>query len=122
MSTVALQKRWLAWKCCKVWNESKGLAAKNGVTYEVANGIRIPNLGEIKFIGFSHEGCERGLTAQVCDVNEALLSVSRMVKTGHRVVFDEDESYVEDKIMGEKMWLTEENGMYALQLWVKASF
>ncbi len=100
----------------------EGAAARIGVTYEVANGIRIPNLGEKKFYGVSAEGCERGLTAQVCDVNKALLSVSRMVKTGHRVVFDQDNSYVEDKVTGEKMWLTEENGMYALTLWVKGSF
>ena len=100
----------------------EGAAARLGVTYEVANGVRIPNLGEKRFSGFSAEGCQRGLTAQVCDVNKALLSVSRLVKQGHRVVFDDDNSYVEDKITGEKMWLTEENGMYALTLWVKASF
>ena len=61
------------------------------------------------------------VTAQVCDVNKALLSISRMVKTGHRVVFDQD-SYVEDKVTGEKMWLTEENGMYAPRLWVNGRF
>ena len=100
----------------------EGAASRIGVTYEVANGLRIPNLGEKKFCGISAEGCRRGLTAQVCDVNKALLSVSRLVKQGHRVVFDDDNSFVEDKITGERMWLTEENGMYALTLWVKASF
>ena len=51
-------------------------------------------------------------------MNKALLSVSRLVKGGHRVVFDE-ESYIEDKQSGERMWLREEKGMYALTLWVK---
>ena len=69
-------------------------------------------------MGTSVEGIVRGLTAQVADVNKALLSVSRLVKGGHRVVFD-DESYIEDKLTGERMWLTEEKGMYALTLWVK---
>ncbi len=100
----------------------EGAASRIGVTYEVANGLRIPNLGEKKFCGISAEGCRRGLTAQVCDVNKALLSVSRLVKQGHRVVFDDDNSFIEDKITGERMWLTEENGMYALTMWVKASF
>ncbi len=59
--------------------------------------------------------------AQVADVNKALLSVSRMAKSGHRVVFDV-ESYVGDKETGERMWLTEEGGMYALKLWVKGGF
>ena len=83
--------------------------------------MRIPNKGEKTFKGVSTEGCERGIVAQVADVNKALLSVSRMVKFGHRVVFDA-ESYVEDKTTGEKMWLTEEGGMYALRLWVKEGF
>ena len=99
----------------------EGGAAKRGVKYEVANGVRIPNKGEKTFKGVSTEGCERGIVAQVADVNKALLSVSRMVKFGHRVVFDA-ESYVEDKTTGEKMWLTEEGGMYALRLWVKEGF
>ncbi len=100
----------------------EGAASRIGVTYEVANGLRIPNLGEKKFCGISAEGCRRGLTAQVCDVNKALLSVSRLVKQGHRVVFDDENSFIEDKITGERMRLAEENGMYALTLWVKASF
>ena len=100
----------------------EGAASRIGVEYEVANGVKIPNLGEKKFCGISAEGCRRGLTAQVCDVNKALLSVSRLVKQGHRVVFDDENSYIEDKITGERMWLAEENGMYALTLWVKASF
>ena len=97
----------------------EGAASKRGVKYEVANGVRIDNLGEKKFMGTSVEGIVRGLTAQVSDVNKALLSVSRLVKGGHRVVFD-DESYIEDKQTGEKMRLTEEKGMYALTLWVKS--
>ena len=31
----------------------EGKAYKNGVCYEVANGIRIPNLGEKRFFGTS---------------------------------------------------------------------
>ena len=71
-------------------------------------------------MGTSEEGTERNMTAQVCDVNKALLSVKRVVKAGNRVVFDEDGSYIEDKQTGEKMWMEENNGMYILKLWVRA--
>ena len=60
------------------------------------------------------------MTAQVCDVNKALLRVKRVAKAGNRVVFDEDGSYIEDKQTGEKMWMEENNGMYILKLWVGA--
>ena len=101
-------------------NLMQGAASNRGVEYEVANGEKIQNLGEKKFVGTSEEGTERNMTAQVCDVNKALLSVKRVVKAGNRVVFDEDGSYIEDKQTGEKMWMEENNGMYILKLWVRA--
>ena len=99
-----------------------GLASKRGVKYEVANGTRIPNLGERKFIAHSEEGAARNITAQVCDVNKALLSVKKVVGAGNRVVFDDSGSYIEDKRSGEKMWLREDNGMYMLKMFVKTHF
>ena len=100
----------------------EGLAFIRGVKYEVANGIRIPNLGERSFVGTSEEGFKRQLAAQVCEVNKNLLSVRKITKAGNRVVFDEDGSYIEDKQTGEKMWLEEEGGMYAIDLWVETGF
>ena len=99
----------------------EGEACRRGVKYEVANGVRIANKGEKEFTGTTEEGCQRGIVAQVADVNKALLSVSRLVKSGHRVVFD-DHPYIEDKTTGEVMWLTEVGGMYALKMWVQGSF
>ena len=99
-----------------------GVASKRGVKYEVANGTRIPNLGERKFVAHSEEGAARNITAQVCDVNKALLSVKKVVGAGNRVVFDESGSFIEDKRSGEKMWLREDNGMYMLKMYVKTPF
>ena len=93
-------------------------ASKRGVQYEVANGQRIPNLGQKAFQGMSDEGVLRGVTAQVCDVNKPLLSVSRLVKAGNTVVFGADGAYVEDNATQERMWLHESGGMYMLKLWV----
>ena len=89
--------------------------------YEVANGVRIPNLGEKKFVGTSDEGISRQIVAQVCDVNKPLLSVRKMVNAGHRVVFDKDGSYVEDPATGEVMNIEEKQGMYVLRLWAKTN-
>ncbi len=99
----------------------EGTASQMGVKYETANGVRILNLGEKKFVAVAEDGVARSITAQVCDVNKALLSVSRLAKQGYRVVFDTD-SFIEDKTTGEKMWLTEEGGMYALNLWEQGGF
>ena len=97
----------------------EGPASRRGVQYEVANGVRIPNLGEKHFQGFTEEGMPRNLKAQVCDVNKALLSVSKLVQMGNKVVFDGEGSYIEDKPTGERLWLREQGGMYMLKLWVK---
>ena len=88
--------------------------------YEVANGVRIPNLGEKQFIAVSDEGISRQITAQVCEVNKGLLSVRRMVDAGNRVVFEKSGSYIEDPHAGEVMYLEERQGMYVLKLWTKS--
>ena len=100
----------------------EGEAFRKGVQYEVASGTLIPNLGEKRFIATGETGMTRKLTAQVCDVNKALLSVRKMVQSGHSVVFSKTGSYVEDDETGEKMYLTEQGGMYMLKLWVKRAF
>ena len=102
----------------------EGEASKRGVKYEVATGVQIPNLGEKRFEAESEEGVRRSITAQVCDVNKALLSVHRVKKAGNRVVFEDDEqgndaSYIECRETGEKMWMRENKGMYMLKLWVR---
>ena len=98
----------------------EGLAMKQGIKYEVANGVRIDNLGEKNFKGVSKEGFFRSMTAQVCDVNKALLSVKKVIAAGNQVVFGSKEgSYIESNTTGERMWLEERGGMYILELWVK---
>ena len=89
-------------------------AQRKGVAYEVANGEFIDNLGEKCFMAVSEEGVTRGIVAQVCDVNKALLSVSKIVAAGNKVVFGKGESYIEDGQTGEKMWLTAKDGVYVL--------
>ena len=72
--------------------------------------------------GVTNEGIKRKLVAQVCDVNKALLSVSRVTNSGSKVVFDSSGSYIEDKNTGEKIHLEERNGMFMIRLWTKKGF
>ena len=52
--------------------------SRRGVEYEVANGHRIPNLGQKTFNGVTEENLLRGITAQLADVNKPLLSVAKL--------------------------------------------
>ena len=76
---------------------SEGPAFCRGVQDELADGTQIPNLGERKFLGFIEDGTANAVTAQVCTVNQTLMSVSKITKRGNRVVFDDEGSYIEDK-------------------------
>ena len=96
-------------------------ASRRGVQYEVANGVRIPNLGEKKFQWYSEEGTVRSITTQVCEVNKGLLSVRSVVEAGNRVAFDSTGSYIEDKKTHERMYMRDEAGMYMLRMYVRSA-
>ena len=78
----------------------------------------IDHLGEKTFTAFTEGGSEHYMTAQVTEVNKALLSVSKLASKGCRVVFDEGESYIENKATGDWIPLEERNGMYFLKMWI----
>ena len=62
---------------------------------------------------------------QVCPVNKALGSVSKIVHNGSRVVFDSDDwggSYIQNKRTGRKIWLREQDGLYMLDVQVKPNY
>ena len=65
---------------------------------------------------------QRSITAQVCEVNKALLSASKAVAPGNNVVFGDGDgtSYIEDTTTRERMWLEAEGGMFALKMWVQS--
>ena len=90
---------------------TEGPALRRGVAYEVANGVEIPNLGERKLLGFTEEGGQRGITVQICAVNKTLMSVSKVAAQGNRVVFDDEGSYIEDKVSGERTCMQQVGGM-----------
>ena len=99
--------------------------SKHGQSYEVANGNEIENEGEKKFIAhmLTTDGKDsggKGITAQVCAVHRPLMSVKKICRNNQRVVFDDEGSYVEHKLTGEKLRVLEEDGEYVLDVWVNA--
>ncbi len=77
------------------------------------------NRGERPVIGQNDLGVCSGMTCQVCDVKGPLGSVRRICQAGNRVIFDDNQSFIENKATGIKTPITQENGMYYLNVWVK---
>ena len=101
-------------------NTQPGIKTAQGVKYTCAGGRKLPNLGEKRcMLSTNDSATQRGLTMQVADVNRALLSVSKSVDAGNRVVFDRDWSFIEDRQTGERTTLTRQGGLYVLEAWVK---
>ena len=59
------------------------------------------------------------MMAAVTDVDDALLSVSKVVKAGNRVVFDEELSFIESKKTGHWAPLRQEGNLFFLDVWVE---
>ena len=93
-------------------------ASRAGMCYSSATGEPIPNLGEQRIPLLTMENTLRGMTFQAAPVSKPLGSVKRMCASGHRVMFDDDGSYIQNKATGEVNWLREESGNYMLDFWV----
>ena len=96
-------------------------ASRRGVEYEVANGVRIPNMGQKEFKAETEDGAQKILTAQVCEVSKALLSVKKVVAAGNRVVFEPNQAFIENLSTGQRLSMRQEGGMYTLKMWVKVN-
>ena len=97
-------------------------ASRVGVQYAVANGEKIPNLGEKLFAVVTEEGTVRGMRPQVADVSKALQSVRGLVKTGQLVVFgdraDGTEHYILNRESGKVNAVCDDGFNYLMGLYV----
>ena len=60
----------------------------------------------------------RDMKFQVTQVHKTLGSVSKMVRNGNKIVFDQDGSYIENRRTGDRLWLREDNGVFVLDVLV----
>lgn len=97
---------------------TESVGSRNGLHYVAAGGARIPNVGQKRVKFATHDGQVSAMTFQVADINKPLASVSKICKKGHRVIFDDDGSFIEHKVSGKKTYLKEKNGVYVLDAWI----
>ena len=94
--------------------ESKG--SRSGLNYVAANGGRMPNLGE-KNVNFrTKDGRSSNITFQVTSARKPLVSVSRIVQKGNKVIFAPGNSYIENMASGKRIELEEINGTYHIDV------
>ena len=91
---------------------------KDNVTFKLADGSRTPHMGEKAFTAYTDQGHLRNMVAAVTDVDDALLSVSKVVRAGNKVVFDDDGINIEHNSTGDITPLSEVGGLYKLKMWV----
>ena len=112
-------------KVLRKWMKVRGSeASRLGVHYVAANGARIPNEGEVDFTFQDKQGKTHTWVFQVADVNKILASVSSLVDSGHRVVFDRcpetgvDLSFITHKTTGESVRMRRERNVWTIDAFV----
>ena len=93
-------------------------ASRNGLSYRAANGTPIANEGEKHIVGLTDKWTPINFTMQIADVSKPLGSVYQFTEANNMVVFDKGNSYVIDKASGVKTPISEENGVFYLNVWV----
>ena len=86
---------WLAWILV-----TASLGSLSGVNFISANGAKIPNKGEQKVRFMTPEGTWATWIFQAAGINKPLVSVSKLIADGWRVIFDEERSYLLHKRTG----------------------
>ena len=88
----------------------------NCKNFRVANGSRIPNLGEQLITGKTSSGRDIKFRAQVADVTKPLASVHEMVESGCTVVFAKGRSYIRSDSSGKEVEMRSKNGQFVLDV------
>ena len=98
---------------------TKAVPEKN---YTAASGHPVPTLGQRTPVLQFQNKTIGAVDFEVMDVSKPLLSVSRMVARGHRVVFDAESnggSYIQNTHSGKRLRIYERNGVYVVPSWVR---
>ena len=104
---------WLTWIVMTM-----SLGALRGLHYVSASGGRLPNLGERKVDFLTEEGTWGSIVCQIAGINKPLLSVSKLINDGWRVVFDEDECFMLHKDSKKQIAIKREGGVFVVDAYV----
>ena len=100
---------------------SQSLRPKSGKSYRAANGTPIKAYGERSLKGVTDNWHPFNIEAQVAAVKSPLGSVMHMIKSGIRLVFDNNGSYMQNKSTGQILEIHERDGGFEMDLWVEGS-
>ena len=105
-------------ECARDYAVQPSAASRAGITYQVANGDEIANLGEKVVPVVTDEGTYRGLHSQIAAVTTPLQAVRQLHRTGHGVWFDGEESFCINKLTGEVNHIRDDGINYLMGVWV----
>ena len=90
-----------------------------GLHYISAGGGRLPSIGQrtIKFM--TGEGTWASIIFQVAGINKPLLSVSKLIDEGWRVVLDEEGCYMLHKRSKKTIVMKRERGVFVIDAFVE---
>ena len=104
---------WLAWILMVA-----SAGSLRGLHYVAASGTRIPNMGQQTVRFLTQNGTWAQWVFQVAAVNKPLVSVSKLIDDGWRVVFDEEASYLKHKRTGNTINIRRERGVFVVDAFV----
>ncbi len=102
----------------KLYQVQPSEGSRNGDEYRVANGERIPNLGEKIFPVLTEENTVRGVTAQIADVTDPLQSVRHMNANFNGVWLYGDESFSVNMVTGEVNRIIDNGKNFVMKAWI----
>ena len=105
-------------ECAKEYAAQPSAASRAGVTYQVANGDELANLGEKLVPIVTDEGTMKGLYSQIAAVTSPLQSVRQLNRTQHVVVFDGEDSFTLNKVTGEVNYIRDDGTNFLMGVWV----
>ena len=87
--------------------------------YRVANGSKIADLGRKKITFKAKNGSTQSMNFRLADVTKALASVNKICQRKNRVVFDKEDSFIENNASGRKAPICVENDVCMIDVHVK---
>ena len=96
---------------------------KEGVySYSTANYGSAQNEGGVELVACFQIGEHSKMKFTVMDIKRVIAAVSRFVKSGHKVVFDDEKdggSYILNKKTKKYYKMYERNGIYEVPIWIR---
>ena len=86
-----------------------------GLHYVSASGSRLPNRGEQTVRFLTKDGTWASFLFQVAWINKPLVSVSRLIDEGWKVVFDIEGSYFLHKVPKRKILMDRARGVFTVE-------